>query len=50
MRSAVACECGCKIPAVLTFGLLNSRYAACVLAQLPHASLIGEAGDLALEM
>src|SRR5271170_2487620 len=47
MRKTVASECGLRIPAVLAFGLLNSRYAACVLAQLPHASLIGEAGDLA---
>src|SRR5271170_295669 len=47
MRDAVASQCGFKIPAGLAFGLLNSRYAACVLAQLPHASLIGDAGDLA---
>ena len=31
----------------LALGLSNSRYAACVLAQSPHASLIGEDGDLA---
>src|ERR1017187_7415360 len=47
MRDAVASQCGLSIPAVLAFGLLNSRYAACVLAQLPHASLIGEDGDFA---
>lgn len=47
MRCAVASRCGLRILDVLAFELLNSRYAACVLAQLPHASLIGEAGDLA---
>src|SRR3990172_8154812 len=47
MRAAVASQCGLRIPDVLALGLLNSRYAACVLAQLPHASLIGEAGDFA---
>ncbi len=47
IRAAVASQCGCKIPAGLAFGLLKSRYAACVLAHVPHASLIGEDGDLA---
>src|ERR1700688_30886 len=39
--------CGSRIAAGRAFGLSNNRYAACVLAQSPHASLIGEAGDLA---
>ncbi len=47
LRCAVACQCGFKIRAGLAYALLISRYAACVLAHVPHASLIGEAGDLA---
>ena len=47
MRAAVAFLCGFKILAGLALGLLNSRYAACVPAHVPHASLIGELGDWA---
>ena len=47
MRAAVASLCGFKILAGLALGLLNSRYAACVPAHVPHASLIGELGDWA---
>src|SRR5216684_617069 len=47
IRAAVASQCGCNIPAGPALGLLNSRYAACVLAHVPHASLMGEDGDLA---
>src|SRR5208337_4137683 len=47
MRVAVASQCALRIPSALAFGLLNSRYAACVLAHVPQASLIGDEGDLA---
>src|SRR5580692_4053640 len=40
-------RCGLKIAAALTFVLLKNRYAACVLAQSPQASLMGEAGEFA---
>src|ERR1700732_3386362 len=39
--------CGSRIAAGLALLLLNKRYAACVLAQSPQASLIGEPGDFA---
>src|SRR5271154_351704 len=43
----VSARCGFKIPAAVIFVLLKNRYAACVLAQSPQASLIGEAGEFA---
>src|SRR5260370_25622696 len=47
MRLTVLLVWGLRIARGLALLLLNSRYAACVLAQSAHASLIGETGDLA---
>ena len=43
MRLTVAAICGSKMAAGVAFELSNKRYAACVLDQSPHASLIGDA-------
>ena len=47
MRLTVALICGSSMASQLALPLSNSRYAACVLAQSPQASLIGEAGEFA---
>src|ERR1035441_7321615 len=47
MRWTVSFVCGLRIPCGVALALSNRRYAACVLAQSPHASLIGEPGDFA---
>ena len=47
MRWTVSFVCGLRIACGVALALLNRRYAACVLAQSPHASLIGEPGDFA---
>ena len=47
MRLTVASVCGLRMACTLALGLSNRRYVACVLAQSPHASLIGAVGDLA---
>src|ERR1022692_4056607 len=39
--------CGARMACGLALPLSNRRYAACVLAQSPQASLIGETGELA---
>ena len=45
IRLTVAATCGSRIASGLALPLLKRRYAACVLAQSPHSSLIGERGD-----
>jgi len=47
MRLTVSSICGVRMAWGLAFGLSNNRYAACVLAQSPHASLIGAVGEVA---
>src|SRR5450755_429417 len=47
MRLSVAWICGARMTSGVALPLSNRRYAACVLAQSPQASLIGEAGELA---
>src|ERR1017187_8670753 len=46
MRLSVAWICGSRMASQLALPLSNRRYAPCVLAQSPQASLIGEAGEL----